>query len=276
MTIYELQPSDFEKARPVFAGLKDRVIIHAIIEGNSAGRIFVDDVNKPTAAFTWNELRYSYLAGDPDHEAFNESLRDLLTQTLLPEAKVSHDPTLVLYPYPVSWQAKVDALVGGRKLIPVTRKTFAFDPARFAHYDWADRTPPGFHMRRVDETVLADSEHVAGEVALAWRSPERFLAKGVGFCLCKDDNTAVCACLSISADRRQEISIGAHPDYRRRGFATLTGAAFIAHCIEHDQTPVWECWTENVPSVKLAEKLGFKPTGDYPVYFLNLMEDNRV
>jgi hypothetical protein len=43
--IYELKEKGYEKVRPLFQGLNYHLVIFSIIEGNSPGRIFVDDVD---------------------------------------------------------------------------------------------------------------------------------------------------------------------------------------------------------------------------------------
>lgn len=38
----------------------------------------------------------------------------------------------------------------------------------------------------------------------------------------------------------------------------MVACAFIDHCLKHGQIPNCDCWTNNRPSVALAEKLGFE------------------
>ena len=45
--MFELQASDAGRALPVFQGRAHCVPLHAVIEGNSPGRTFVDDVRDP-------------------------------------------------------------------------------------------------------------------------------------------------------------------------------------------------------------------------------------
>jgi GNAT superfamily N-acetyltransferase len=275
--IYELEPKAYEKVRPVFKGLENRVAIQAIIEGNSPGRIFVDAPVKPTTAFIWSEFRYSYLAGGAEDDAFNESLHQLLAQQLLPEARESHDPTLVLYPHPESWRKRIATLIRDQLPIELTRRTFTFDPARFQQRGWPERIPPGFCMQRIDEQLLTRSDHkLAVGIRTLWRSASAFLAQGAGFCLLDlNGDEMVSTCFSAFAGgNKREIAVDTDPQYRRRGFATLTAAAFITHCLQHDLEPVWECWADNSPSTGLAGKLGFAPDIDYPVYFFDLKKES--
>ena len=48
--LQELKSNEFEKARSLFQGFDYSLSIHAAIEGNNPGRIFVDDVYQPRTA----------------------------------------------------------------------------------------------------------------------------------------------------------------------------------------------------------------------------------
>ncbi len=272
--IEELDRSEFEKARAVYAGLESCVAITSVIEGNTPGRIFVDDTKNLTAAFMWNEFRYGFLAGNPDNSEFIESLSGLLAERLLPEAKDSHDPTLLLYPYPASWREKISVLVREHSPLNLARSMFMFNPSKFTYGNWRERVPAGFDIRRVDEN-LAEKLMIAGEHDFLWTSRDNFLSKGVGFCLSHEEEI-VSLCYSVfAAGQKREISIHTDSQYRGKGFATLTAAAYIDHCQQNGLCPVWQCWGDNEPSITLASKLGFEHTGDYPVYLIELNKDEE-
>jgi hypothetical protein len=59
----ELKPNEFEKARSLFRGFDYSLSVHAAIEGNNPGRIFVDDVDRPRTALALTVEVY-LLAGD--------------------------------------------------------------------------------------------------------------------------------------------------------------------------------------------------------------------
>ena len=268
--LYELETTAFHKVRPLFAEL-DRVALHAIIEGNCPSRIFVNDVAEPTTAFTWNEFRYGYLAGEANDDGFNESLRQRLAERLLPEAKDSHDPSLVIYPHPEAWREKIGDLVGDQPLYDLVRSTFRFAPARFQGHDWRDHVPPGFRLQRVDEALLAQNgPEIVAAHGILWRSAQDFLEKGLGYCLLDGDEIVSTCFSAFAGGGEREIGVDTHPDYRRRGFATLTASAFVSHCLENGWEPGWECWADNEPSVELAGKLDFERGVDYAVYFVDL------
>ncbi len=63
----------------------------------------------------------------------------------------------------------------------------------------------------------------------------------------------------VAARGRRYVDIGVYvlEDYRRRGLATAA-ASLVARLVQSDGLiPVWSCGSHNLPSLKLARKLGF-------------------
>ncbi len=265
--LYELETSEFYKVRPLFAGL-NRVPIRAIIAGRCPSRVFVDDAAQPTAAFMWNEFRYSYLVGDVDNYGFRMHLLNLLQGELLPLAQDSSDPSLVMYPYPGAWHKIIPIMFWNYTHYNVSRATFRFDPARFAP---REQVSPGLRLLRIDEALLASSgKEIADALRLFWHSPGDFLEQSFGFCLLKDDDMVGSCFAAFACEGYREVDIRTQPQYQRQGLAMLTASAFIAHCLENGWEPTWECWENNTASIALAEKLGFERGANHPVCFVDL------
>lgn len=267
--MHTLKFSEYARVRSLFANLADRVAIEATIAGNTEGQVYVDNPTRPTAAFFWNAFRYGYLAGDPADASFVTALRSLLADELLPAARESHDPTLVIYPASRGWQDQMPALLEGYWHVPLWRRTFTFDAAAFVARP-VTSLPDGLTLHTIDAARIAASPDLRGEIGMLWASTDAFLAHGFGACVL-DGDRVVSACLTAFAGGDlHEISVSTQPPYRRQGLALVTAGTFIERCLQSGITPVWECWHDNTPSVKLAAKLGFQMTEDYPVNFLDL------
>jgi GNAT superfamily N-acetyltransferase len=63
-----------------------------------------------------------------------------------------------------------------------------------------------------------------------------------------------------------DISIDTLARYRNRGYAALCVAFLIEHFRHQGLAPVWGAWESNVPSMKLAAKLGFTPVDQLVVF----------
>lgn len=57
-----------------------------------------------------------------------------------------------------------------------------------------------------------------------------------------------------------EIEIGTAPRFRGSGLAEVVGRAFIAEAERRGFVPSWTCAAGNLPSARLAERLGFRFT----------------
>lgn len=67
-----------------------------------------------------------------------------------------------------------------------------------------------------------------------------------------------------------EIQIDTREDQRRKGLALACGAALILRCLDRGMYPSWDA--QNKGSVKLAEKLGYHFSHEYPVYEIDREE----
>jgi len=267
--IYELAKNDYEKVRSIFTELQAyNLIIAAVIEGTSPGRIYVDDVSKPKTAFMCSVEGY-YLAGYEGNATFNSGLRKLIAETIFVGDTVREgDWELDLRFLPGTWEARLEAILEGldRPPIKFDRRHYV---CRESKVDWKAQIPAGFSIQRVDEKLLTRPEltmpdHLINWMKINWGSIEDFMQKGFGFCTLHGEKV-VCWCMAdcVSGDAC-EVGIRTHPDYRRRGLATLTVAATVDYCLTHGFASVgWHCDKDNLGSVGVAEKVGFEKERDY-------------
>jgi RimJ/RimL family protein N-acetyltransferase len=63
----------------------------------------------------------------------------------------------------------------------------------------------------------------------------------------------------VAARGQRYVDIGVHvlENYRRRGLATAAASLVTGSVQSEGLIPVWSCGSHNLPSLKLARKLGF-------------------
>jgi len=264
----ELQQSQFPLAQPLFIGTEHFVIPQAVLAGHNPGRIFVDEVSHPTAAFLWTTCGFYFLTGDAHNGQFQQDLHDLLCDKLIPPLQERGENGFVLVPLDPSWDTGQDVILKGRQPVKIYRRLFNFDPERFATFQQKLGTlADGFTLHRLDSTQIVQLPELSGEINLTWGNPEAFVAHGRGFCLLHEGEL-VSACLSVFASEvADEISISTNEPHRRQGWGAVVAAAYIENCLAGGRYPNWECWWENEPSMKLAQKLGYTMSRDYPVWY---------
>ena len=241
----ELEADQFDRVSPIVSGLRRFVHLNAVINRDNAGRVFVDHAENPALVLIWTRWGYFYLAGHAHDDRVTESLRVLLSQTLIPDSVAGGERDLALIPYLGSWESRLDSVLEDKELIKLFRRAFVFNPSspdkrRGAAY----RLPVGFCLKRIDEELAAQM----GGILLTWDSIADFLDRGFGFCVLYN-KVIVSECFTaFVSDGCVEISVSTAPSYRRQGLALLVAETFIGHCLDNDLTPNWECWWDNVPS----------------------------
>ncbi len=126
----------------------------------------------------------------------------------------------------------------GQRVTGVPRLSFFFNRTRM---DVLERITAEYHAYVVED----------------WDSAGNFLEHGVGFCMTVDGRIASVCYSATSGNGIVPIQIDTREEYRRKGLAFITCAAFIEHCLEYGLWPRWECDVSNVASASLARMLGF-------------------
>ena len=249
--MHELDGKDFCKIRPVFQGIDhDRPAIYSLIEGNnSVGSVFVDDEDEPSRAFI--EFPGHYVGGNEHDHAFNNELKERILTRIVPSF-IASGGSLLITSFSDEWKNIIDNILRDYGVTTISRRVFALDKALFfeRHCGWEGRTPAGYCIRRMDRE-LAEQVGVVG----AWSNVERFLEKGFGFCVIRDDEIVSCCDTVFVGDNRAETSIETNERYRRQGFGTLATCAFIEHCLEQGIRPEWGTFFDQ--AAMMALKLGF-------------------
>jgi RimJ/RimL family protein N-acetyltransferase len=267
--IHALPREGYEKARALFLGPHLELVIDAVIAGNHAGTIWVDDVAHPNTALMWDHSYSYYLAGAADNGGANEALARLVTERLFPEARARQLGVFKVYASSGEWEQPLEMLFPNSSLVRRGRVFYTFSQLKVP--DWRERVPEGFSVRRIDRETLeaAALKNVAAvteEIELMWNFVEAFLRRGFGFWMVAGDEI-VCWCTAEYASAGKcGIGIETAEAHQGRGFATLTAAAFAEHCASEGITPHWEAWRANGPSVAVAEKVGFERTVEFAVY----------
>jgi RimJ/RimL family protein N-acetyltransferase len=264
----ELLTDQLTVARPVFKSMQDIIPLQGVFEQRHPARVFVDQINPPSTALVWDRWGYFYLAGDPNRQETRSSLKELLKGSLLPASKSLGQSDFILWPDSTVWRDVLPDVLPGRSLINIFRRTFHFDPATF--YEGRYSRPsllPGFALIPIDASTIEQQPLLKAEILTAWDTIDAYLEDGVGVCLLEGEQLASVCFSMFVANGAAEVNVFTAEDYRQKGFATLTSAAFIDACLKRRIRPNWECFADNLPSVRLAENLGFKADKDIPVYY---------
>lgn len=270
--LHRVDAGGLERVRHLFAPLAYHLVISAVIEGTSPGRVYADDPVRPASALVLT-VEGNFLAGRPDNHAFNAAVARLLEETVFAGDTVRPgDNGFSVVFDSGSWLPALPAMLGGREPILSRRRHLA-----------CRRPPPAgrglpedFCLHRVDAGFLcrpglgpAWAGHAPGWIEVNWGSVESFLTRSLGFCLLHGDAAVSWSIADCASGDRCEIGIRTHPAYRRQGLATLVVTGAVEWLLANGFSRVgWHCAAANPASWRLAEKAGFEHVCAYDSYYV--------
>jgi GNAT superfamily N-acetyltransferase len=264
--IREVAIADLDNIQKIFKGSQLDMVRAAIVSGNTAGRMWhIKQNDSRPSIFLWDQgNNVFYLGGDTLLEAGAGELAALIsgeirTQSLAEGARYFRARGLT-----PALHAQVGSLFATIKLEAVEERYYGYPDKKAPARQAAQKEVV---IRSLDRNLLeSDSQNldqVTGEIAWMWPGSrddaiERFATHGFGS-VAMIGRRIVCWCTAeyVSADRCG-IGIETVEDCQRQGIATATAAHFIGTALDRGTQPFWECYSENVPSVRLANRLGFQ------------------
>jgi RimJ/RimL family protein N-acetyltransferase len=253
--LYELAPAYYYLVAPLVAEMwSDKALVDSVIEGSRPGRVFVDNVERPTAAFICAEGGDYYLVGDASPSPLRQFIQDHPT-----EAEVFEQIFAYFTPERAWKEALVEDSGGAIPFYEVRGFRYARETIEPPEY-WRAKARPNATVRQIDEALLQDVEE--GRIRTNNEFPEETLKmiawERFGFCAIADAEVASVAWAFAISSRFSSLFIDTEERFRRQGLATLACAAFIDYSLAQGLMPLWACLTSNVASAATALTLGFE------------------
>ena len=129
--------------------------------------------------------------------------------------------------------------------------------------------PAEIELRLFDEDCYhqALAQTWSCDACLQFGSWDSYRAHGLGVAALKDGVLIGSASSYSSCSQGIEIQVDVRADYQRRGIAAACSARLILECLDRGLIPEWDAASD--VSLHLAQKLGYRYAGSYPVWFLN-------
>lgn len=260
----------FHRVEALFNGMADHLAISAVLSLATPGEIFVDDAVEPECALMRVHHRY-YLAGAPDHAAFNRSLHQLFAEQFYPRAGREGGYTFF---FDEGWSQPVErSILAGFEPVLDQHQCYMFQLDRTPLPDEDLQLPDGFTFRAVNQDLLSDKtignlDELLEEMVSERASKTEFLEKSFGVVLLYEHQVAGWCLSEYNLNGRCEVGIAVDSKFRRQGFAAMMGRAFHQQAYENGiRTVGWHCRGSNKASSATAKKLGYQLVKDYPSYF---------
>lgn len=230
----------------------DETLIWSCLQG-IMGKIYADDLNKPTAAMAIIG-DFTFFAGKPNIELV--SYKPVwCTQTSF----------MIMVPQNEHWKSLITQFYGEKAKI-VSRYAIKKEPHIFDKEKLEKAVvslPEQYTLSMIDERLyqMCKTESWSADLVSQFPSYEKYHELGIGVVICKD-NLIVSGASSYSRYQEGiEIEIDTKEEYRRKGLAYACGAKLILECLERNLYPSWDA--QNKCSVALAEKLGYHYSHTY-------------
>ncbi|MDM5190299.1 GNAT family N-acetyltransferase [Bacillus sp. DX4.1] len=237
---------------------------YAVCDQMIDGEIFVNE--RVTAGMIATANGIYYLFGDTHDQDFQHALFLYIQKAVLTKEK-----RFTLFVSSIDWETIIENHFND-SFRKIPRKTFLFQRDIFEDRkrELDDST---YKVMSMDKNVIEISTEFTDQYYKEyWGGKEEFLNHGFGFCIVQDQKV-VAECASIfKSNHFAEIDIATHPDHQGKGLARLVATYFIEHCIQNNITPCWDCNMDNIPSQKLASKLGFDHPVEYVLYVRKKVE----
>ncbi|HBG10406.1 MAG: GNAT family N-acetyltransferase [Limnochordia bacterium] len=253
MALYKV--ADKSTIAPLFADRQDTMIWSCLQD--CMGEAYADDLAQPQSAAIY-VADFCYFAGKVNTELIATKPEGYTGQGVL------------MVPPDSAWQAGIEAVYGERArpwIRYATKQDMrAFDRRKLAQL--AERLPAGFELQLIDQRLY---EQI---LALPWAwylcgnfaSYHQFAANALGVVILHGGEPVSGASAYAFYRGGIEVEIDTREDYRRRGLATICGAALILKCLERGLYPNWDAHTRE--SLALAQKLGYVFDREYLCYGL--------
>lgn len=199
---------------------------------------------------------FAFYAGKPDEELIR----------FKPES--CEQDFIIMVPENDEWACLIEKCYG-KKAKKVTRYALKkenniFDECKLKQA--ISELPEGYELKLIEEQEydLCRNNSWANDLVSQFKDYATYKKLGLGVVILKDNELIAGASSYSRYNEGIEIQIDTRQDYRRKGFAYVSGAKLILECLKRGLYPSWDA--QNKWSVALAEKLGYHFSHEYIAY----------
>jgi len=256
---YEYYPS----LRPLANSRHLALVIEAMIAHPIPAMVWVDDLAAPRSAFVWDRAYCYYFLGEQAPDDIARILHDIV----LPQARAD-GRRFAKFNGNLDYESVLPE-------IPLQKMEWRFYTFDQPHPDAAP-LPDGYRLQPIDADLLANTklaylDNLLGELWQMWNCPQDFLTFAFGYCVLHEESIACWCTAEYVSEMKCGIGIETAEAHRRRGLATAAAVAVVRESLSRGLTPHWDCLATNLPSNRVAEKVGFTLQERYDIYLGRLM-----
>ncbi|GGH13050.1 GNAT family N-acetyltransferase [Paenibacillus segetis] len=267
----ELHVDQFPIVESFFINKKNYIPALSVIHGNYPGRVFVDNAQIPNIAIVWAIGRWMYLEGSLSSLKNEFVVNSFIENVVIPDCRERHTNWFEIYTSDdEQWDKLFLAEIDYIKVDKHYESVYTLNLSKFNQVKHKIASAEDeIEVRLLDFDILPESFYHVSYISEKFKSKQ---SQGVQI---KKDNQVVTICKNNGFIFRNEYFIDIDTlaqAERGKGYATIAAIQLIDHLLEGEMYPLWETTHENIPSHKLALKLGFEVRENYPVYAFMIEE----
>ncbi len=258
-----IQMKLFSPVFPLLSYTPLQYMLRAMEAGTAPAACYADREEDPSVCVI-REGHSLFVGGDALSPAADEAMDFLKSKLLMPELRRELHAVKIVFPNS-AWKEKLTSAFSDASVHEYFRCVFRH-PAPGS----VSAVPePHIQFIKADTLKLENFSMIRDEVESTLGSFDKFLSDGFGYTLVIE--TKVCGFCTAEYLSERECAIGIEvlQEYQKKGYATQMTACFLHECSKRGLTPYWECWGNNVSSIKTAEHAGFLKLADYPVLLVD-------
>ena len=223
----------------------------------SKDRVYADKAHNTKVVLVIHRNDENYVdvvdyTGNPEINEYDDDLVAFIKNNIL------NDDIETFLPFSSpEWNQKLERLFADCINVKISYSKRLSNKESFReHHKWRDIIPTGYTIVVYDRYSDEFFDKYGNR---PWFEPE---SKKFGVVLIKDDiDKIISECYSVFINEENIVEVGIdtyEKQYRQKGFGYLVAAAYIENCLSRNLEPNWHTFNNNIGSMKLAKKLGFK------------------
>lgn len=248
-----MKEQTMQKVHSLFTGWNQTIIWSCLDE--TMGQIIVDNDSNPQSALAILGINsaFAFFAGKPN--------LNLITTA------VDACSDLIMVPQNTEWANMIEKYCGDQ-----VRKFTRYATLKDTNFDIPqlqlniEKLPPEFQMHSIDANLYDQclQKEWSTDLVGNYSNYDEFKKLGLGYVIVNDQSIVAGASSFSSYQNGIEIEVATHPDFQRRGLATIACSQLIITCLDQSLYPSWDAHTEI--SLHLAQKLGYQFAYKYLAY----------
>jgi len=258
----EIGHNEFKGIENFFNENKYQIPALAVLNRNFPGKVFVDNNDKPEIVLVWAISRWSYISCKEQSLKHKDFIKDVFNNRILPLMKTIGEKRFEVYAdNNTEWDSMLNEALNDYQLGKYYENTFVLNKEKFIAFTSHLKVPK-------DIEICENTFPIIPEKYESYVEYDKTKMKVCGMTLKKKGNI-ISQCLNNGFIYNNYYFIDLDTfdkGERNNGYGTFVSYKLICSELKKGLLPLWETTTDNLPSQRVAHKLGFEKIDEYPVY----------